>query len=437
MAAEIGTPLMPWQRMVAEVAGELVGGVPAYREVIVTVPRQSGKTTLLLAFEVDRALAWGRPTRVAYSAQDGRASANKLIIDQAPILQGSKSIRPTIRQVYRAMGMEAIIFKNGSRIDPMAGTKSSGHGRTLDLGIIDEAFDDFDDRREQSMSPAMITKRDAQLWVVSTAGTEDSLYLRQKVEMGRDAVANDERSGIAYFEWSADDDADPDDEQVWWACMPALGHTVRPEEIRLERRKMTDSGFRRAFLNQWTKADERIIPGDVWRAVCSTEVRPDGGLVFAADATPDQAFASIVVADSVGRCELIEHRAGTSWVGSALVELVAKFGGEVVIDVTGTVGHLADSLPVECHGVNAREMAHSCSWIYDAIADRKIVVLSHPDLDAAVEAARKRPLGDAWAWKRKSVMADISPLVALTLAAARAGRKPEPTVDPGLVVFDL
>lgn len=53
------------------------------------------------------------------------------------------------------------------------------------------------------------------------------------------------------------------------------------------------------------------------------------------------------------------------------------------------------------------------------------------DLDAAVEGAARRPLGDAWVWARKSAEVDISPLVALTLAldAASAFIPPPPKVQ--------
>jgi hypothetical protein len=45
IADKLGQPLMPWQRLVADVGGEIseLTGLPAYREVVVTVPRQSGK----------------------------------------------------------------------------------------------------------------------------------------------------------------------------------------------------------------------------------------------------------------------------------------------------------------------------------------------------------------------------------------------------------
>ena len=55
----LGTPLMPWQQRVADTALEVDPGTGrlAYREVTLTVPRQSGKTTLILALAVHRALA--------------------------------------------------------------------------------------------------------------------------------------------------------------------------------------------------------------------------------------------------------------------------------------------------------------------------------------------------------------------------------------------
>jgi phage terminase large subunit-like protein len=77
-ARVMGKPLMPWQQLVADVGGELLDdGRPAFREVWVTVPRQNGKTTLILAWEVDRCLNWSgvEPQRVLYSAQNGNEAA--------------------------------------------------------------------------------------------------------------------------------------------------------------------------------------------------------------------------------------------------------------------------------------------------------------------------------------------------------------------------
>src|SRR5258708_20886483 len=81
--------------------------------------------------------------------------------------------------------MEAIIWANGSQHGIESTTEKSGHGDTLDLGFIDEAFAQRDSRIEQAFKPAMMTRPQPQLWVVSTAGTEASEYLRGEVDRGR------------------------------------------------------------------------------------------------------------------------------------------------------------------------------------------------------------------------------------------------------------
>src|SRR5262245_55344483 len=72
IAAQLGQPFMPWQRLAADVGGEYdpATGVPYYREVIITIPRQSGKTTLFLSWQIDRCLApqWAQPQRSVFTA---------------------------------------------------------------------------------------------------------------------------------------------------------------------------------------------------------------------------------------------------------------------------------------------------------------------------------------------------------------------------------
>ena len=413
---------MPWQRLVVDVGMEINpdSGLPAYREIIIEVPRQSGKTTLMLALECHRALLWGRPQRIAYTAQTGWDARKKLIEDQAPLLKGSE-LAPAVENVLRGVGNEAIIFKGGSRIDVLASSESAGHGRTLDLGVIDEAFADLDFRREQAILPAMATRADGQLIVVSTAGTDASVLLRRKVDAGRAAVADGATSGIAYFEWSAPDDVDPDDEATWWGCMPALGHTISPDTVRHARMTMIEDEFRRAFLNQWTGADERVIPAAAWAAVCAQSVAVSGNVAFGLDCPHERDAAAIVAVDDERRCELIEHREGVSWVISRSVELYEKWKVPFVIDAGGPAGVFIGELEragVKVVSMSSRDVAYACAAVFDAVADRTIKVRTHPSLDLAVDGARRRSLGDAWVWARRDSGCDISPLVALTLAAA-------------------
>ena len=249
VATALGFGLMPWQESVLGVATELgEDQMLVYRQVGVTVPRQSGKSTMVLCLLLGYALA--RPgTRVIYAAQT-RLDARKMLVDEWwPRVQASKLA--AVVKVRRGYGTEALLFANGSRVSLVSSSPKAGHGDTVDLFVVDESWAQPDDRLEQALRPAMITRPDPQLWIVSTAGTDISVYLRSKVADGRARAELGVTDTACYFEWSAPDDADPGDPQVWAACMPALGITASPEAVAADFELMAEAEFRRAYLNQW------------------------------------------------------------------------------------------------------------------------------------------------------------------------------------------
>ena len=69
----LGTPLLPWQRMVADVAGEIDPdtGTYYYDTVILSTPRQCGKSTLVDAVDT-RNSQWGPNRFIYYLAQTGK-----------------------------------------------------------------------------------------------------------------------------------------------------------------------------------------------------------------------------------------------------------------------------------------------------------------------------------------------------------------------------
>jgi phage terminase large subunit-like protein len=441
VAAMIGKPLMPWQRYVVDVALEIdpASGRLAYREVVVTVPRQSGKTTLILPLHSWRALAFpaitGQAQRIMYGAQSGVEALEKWEDEHLPLLNNSVlSDQYTVR---KANGRQAILWNNGSIQGLLAGTEKAGHGKTLDLGIQDEAFALVDGRAEQSIKPAMITRTSPQYWITSTAGTAKSLYLLDKNDVGRTAVENGVDTGLAYFEWRADLDADPADPATWFSCMPSLGvlPNVTVEVIRAEYLSMKKAEFRRAYLNiADTETElESIIPEDRWRASLdpTSVVDHSRRVAIAVDTNPERSATSIAIAgwrvDGRAHVEIIDHRPGTGWVPQRIRELKARWNPvAVVIDPAGPAASVIPDLeqvtaagktPFEVIKPNVREAAQAAGDFYDGIMERDDVRhTGQIQLDTAVAAAQKRPLGDAWAWARASTSSDISPLVAVTLA---------------------
>lgn len=433
---------MPWQKLVADVGLEYdpETGLPAYREIVVTIPRQSGKTILDLCWELDRALMWPGPQHIAFTMQTGLDARNKMTKgpkSHMAILRRSP-LRVKISKTLEGAAYTAIEFKNGNVIQAFSNSPESGHGPTLTMGVIDEAFADEDFRREQALSPTMLTIPDAQMLVTSTAGTEKSVLLKRKVENGRAAVAAGKTEGVAYFEWSADPELAWDDPATWWTCMPALGHTVTERTIQSEIDKgMTENEFRRAYLNQWTAAEDRIIPSVVWDGNVRPDAAPRGELVFALDVDPDRTRASIVACDRAGSAELVDY-VELRDVESRIVQLARDHSAPVVVDMASQAATFVPNLTAKDIVVleyGTRDLANACGRLFDLLQDFQLSVRPRPELDLAVAGATKRNLGDSWAWGRRQADVDISPLVALTLAVD-AAVKPK-SEDPGLVVYDL
>ena len=472
VAKRLGAPLMPWQQYVADVSYEYDPDTLLlfYGEDDVTVPRQSGKTTYIRAKKVHRSTVMARrygPQRSAYYAQTRLAARRKLERDFAPALRGSRSFhevphsraRPTKATEWRLSlnnGSEAIEFGNGSLWGIDAPSRTGGHGDTLDDADIDEAFAHQDDTVEGSVRPAQATRINAKLGVFSTAGDVLSKYLYRKVLAGRAACESGDHGSVAYFEWSAADDADPGDPAVWWGCMPALGITITEDFIRGEWERAQRKGpegvdtFRRAYLNQWPEVpvltDDvqfRVLPASAWHACERVGHKPTGTLRYAIDVDTNakgEEWCAVACSDGV-HLELVtppHAPTGTDWLISEVVKKRAVVG-EVVIDRNGPAGKLIDGLvaagiPVKV--VKPADFTQASMQMLDAVVTEQVRHIDQPRLNKAVAGAARRDVGDgAWRFSRKLSPTDISPLVACTLARW-AACSTVPVPNPGFMDLD-
>jgi hypothetical protein len=90
----------------------------------------------------------------------------------------------------------------------------------------------------------------------------------------------------------------------------------------------------------------------------------------------------------------------------------------IAIDPGGPAGSLIADLALATREaptlIGARAYAQACGALHDDVIAGRLVHRGQPVLDDAVLVARRRPLGDAWAWARRG--GDITPLEAATLA---------------------
>jgi phage terminase large subunit-like protein len=265
-AAMLGVEFMGWQTLVADVGLEHDDGRPAHREVDVSIDRQTGKSTLILAVAVHRMLT--RPgSWLTYTSASRLAARRKLLKVWWPLIRRSP-LRDRFT-VTKGTGSESLECHNGSVLLLLSGDEASGHGDSIDLAFLDEAWS-LTEASEQAVRPAMAARPDGQLWVMSTAGTRRSAYWRSKVDAGRTTAELGRTEGTCFVEWAASPDTDVTDSATWPGFMPALGRTISAETVAADLASMSLREWRRAYANQWDdEVDDdgwRVIPRDVWMA---------------------------------------------------------------------------------------------------------------------------------------------------------------------------
>jgi hypothetical protein len=455
IARAMDTPLIGWQDQVIDVASEVdEHGRYRYHTIIVTVPRQSGKTTLVLANGVDRCM-FLRGAKCWHTAQTGQDAREKFIEMADPFSKSTMGkISATLR---RGAGATRLTFVNGSTFRPHPPTEESLHGQQSDLCDVDEGWS-FDDTQGialmQAITPTQATRRGAQTWITSTMGTADSTWFHGWCDKGR-IVSAEGSGGIAYFEWSIGDDVDPADLEAVAAAHPAYGRLIDMQALEQawDTMKDTPGAFARAYGNRRTTSAERIIPAAAWlRAQLDVPIPAGAAVVFGAATSWNRDETAIVAAAQLddGRpiVEVIAVRPGTSWAVDA-IEAASDNADRapVVVDPVGPSGPLADAL--ELRGVNVvrtktADVTSGAADLFDRITATddegnpirpRIAFRPDEHLNAAVDRASKRMVGDgAWTWGRRTSSGSIATLEAATNAARQAVRNvpaPAPYVYVG------
>ena len=422
----LGFKPMPWQEHVLDVAFEHDGdGRMVYREVIEVVPRQAGKTAALLGVQVHRAVDMtkrlGRQ-RAIYTAQRHQDARDKLLEEHVPVISGSPYGRHMV--AIRRNGSEGVSWANGSDLRVAAPTRKAGHGGSLDLVQIDEAFALETDDVEQGVKPTMITRRSPQMWVVSAAGNSRSTYLRDKVDVGREYARLGVDDGVAYFEWSADGlDVDFDDPKVWASVHPGVGFTADVHALKADHRSMKPEEFRRAYLAVWpTSVKPRIVGEEKWAACADAQSQCGDPVHFAVDVSPSRDMAAVSAAgrraDGCTHIEVVRHDHGTGWVVDEIQRLLGRHTGSTIsVDTVGSAASLLPELDrrhVPVRLLTTSDVARSMGLLLDQITQGRLRHIDQLELNTALGSADKRQIGDKWAWARRD--ADITPLVSATLA---------------------
>lgn len=442
VSTALGRPFIPWQYRAADVAGELhAPGILVYPLVIITVPRQAGKTALVLATQLHRCLS-GPDRRVWYTAQTGIKAREQFVemirtVERSPFNQ--------LTDCKRGAGDTRIeVPRLASQMKAHPPTEDSLHGNQSDLNVVDEGWF-FDEPTATGLMGAIkptqltrrqLTGRTPQTIIVSTMGTAQSTWFHGLVD---DARAGQE--GVCLIDYGIADDVDSEDIDAVAAAHPGVGHTCTVDDIRDARPGLSAGEFARAYGNRRTRQSERTIDAAAFAATITTTKIPDSArVVFGAAVSYDETEIAIYCAALVGGRPLVElievQRFDPDAARERLVALSRTHNAPVVIDPHGPAGVLAARLPVTANviRVSTDDVAVACPDVLERI-NRKdddgkpgpgIRFRPDPFIERAVEVAARKTVGDRWVWSRRGSVGSIAALEASTLAVHGLVHRPAP-----------
>lgn len=324
----------------ADVLGEVDPrtGIRIYRKGFVTFSRQGGKTTFVISYKSHRAIDCTTPQVMQFAAQDGIEAKKKWLQHAKLIKRSALGSRIIDGSPITSNGKEIFEWDTGSTEVPLSGSEGSGHGDTVNLGLITEAWAHKDSRYLDTIEPAMNADPSAQLLIESTAGNASSIYWNEQIPELRSRMDADRAdltaSRIALFDWSFADDEDPASPDVWRRRIPQLGTPLlRVEEVETAWRNATTPkkirAFKRAYGNvaDLGAGDATVFSEAAWEA-SGIDENIVGQRAFTLDIVPDRSWATIGWggATATGRllAEVVKHERSTQWVIPFFVELFAR-----------------------------------------------------------------------------------------------------------------
>lgn len=431
IAAALGKPLLPWQQYVADVATEYRitdEGIREYhyRNIVVSVPRQTGKTTLIHAVGIYRAMVLGHG--FFYTAQTGK-DARARWMDLVKALRKSPAFRDELKRkrikIALRGGSEHVEFRNGEVFQAFAPTEDSLHGYTPPTVVLDEAFAHNAVQGEMlwgAISPAQQTIRAKQVWIVSTMGTADSTFLHDWIDRATEGAPR-----VAGFIWGAADEHDPYSLDDIPKYHPGVGFVLNDgvltaADVLAEAEGNTRAEYERAFANRRTLTASHLIPPESWRQLGRSDLPPLpadlDGVTITYDVAADRSSASIVASrtldDGKPAAQLVAMAPGLSWVADAIDRLarpdLAAVGHGPVLEVTAELrrrGHHVDEL-------GEREYATACGALLTAIDDAAFVHDGNEYLEKSVTGLVTRAgVVDGVAFSRRHSVGNSSAGIAL------------------------
>ncbi len=446
MADLVGFELLDWQKLVIEGAcGVNHEGKWAAKRVGVNVPRQNGKGGILEVIQLTSLFTWLPLYKDKWPVKGERLvihSAHEYVTSEKhfdriwSLVENTPDLLKRVVKQKRigTHGREGWKTVDNCAIEFRTRTSSSGRGFSCDHLFLDEDMF-LAERSMGALLPTMRARPNPQIWYTGSA-VDQEVHKEGLVKTRlRQAALEGERE-IAYFEWSLPydhpeelPDEEYDSEESMWRSNPAFGTLVFEDHFRMElsaldRRTAAVELYGVGDYPDPTQSEQHPISIEQWlELTTSKDTRITGSISVAFDVSPERRTSVAICGmneHGFWQVEVIEKLPGTGWLPDRLYELWERHSPDAIVcDKLGPGASLISKLEdmgIPVLGFDAGQHSQACAAIVDAVSEGTLRHLGSIDLLNAIRAAKTRPLGDRWAWARKTSNVDISPLVAATLA---------------------
>lgn len=415
-----------------ELAGRL-----RYREVVISVARQNGKSVFAAVFGMyGLMLHEPGPTVVGLASNKEQADIIygrvKYVIDNDKALRDRFSATGT-RGITR-LDEPGFYVTKPAKADALQGIDTT-------LCLFDEVHICTEDMW-QAMTNGTSAMDDGMVLGITTAGDADSHLLERLYKLGRSAAEGDESlERFGFFCWEAPEGTAVDDEEAIKAANPIISAGRKTVRFYQDQVRTAPPDFARQFrLNQFMVGGSTWLDSSTWLSA-GTGGLPEGVRpVLTVDRTPGQGHASITATAKVGDkyySELVADIDNPT--NDVLLAECQKWNAlnpvTFVVDAY-SLGDLAkmlerNALPVRV--IKYGEVYNACAFTYRQIVTGKLSHDGNPMVGKQIANAQTKNSPDSERWRlvKKKGAGDIDMVMGMILGTYVA----ETHVEIGMQLF--
>lgn len=402
-----------------ELAGRL-----RYRQVVVSLGRQNGKSLLAAILGL-----WGLLAHQKSGAQvlSLASSSDQARIIYSRVLFVIQSNPFLAKRFKKATEQRGIVTADGTgRYDVKAAKESALQGIPISLCL----FDELHLAKPGMWSAAVLgtsQRQDGLVIGITTAGDQNSETLLDLYRSGKKAAEGDkELERFGFFLWTAPENAPVTDPDAIRAANPSVAAgRIHIDQVISDLKTLPEHEARRYRLNQFISGSAASwIPSDIFRKQGGKVSPPQTGGVFAVDITKNWGHATVTYAhenSGVHETEIVRTFVNPNEIDlyEYLVGLNQRYHAKAIAlddrQLPGLGKRLKMSgLPV--WQLWTKEMSAACSAVYAMFSTGTARHANDPLLIVQSPNGITKYTGETWLVSRKESQGDIDALMATIMS---------------------